>query len=297
MVKIGEIFRKLTTRDFNILNSIEKGMSRYGYVPIEVIEKYSKIPEPHVILSLSKLHKLSLVKRRISVYKGYRLTYLGLDMLALKYLVDKGVLDAIGDKIGVGKESDIYQGLAPGNMLVAIKFLRIGRTSFKGIRRVRSYADDPRLDWYKQSKIAAEREIKALRELYYVGAPVPKPIGYNRHVVVIGYINGVELYTKPMLQDPYKVLIMIINTLRKAYIDVGIVHGDLSEYNVIVDIENSYPYIIDWPQYVYREHPSSDLLLKRDIEYIVRFFKKNYRVVIDIDRAIKYVRGEQESIE
>ncbi len=293
MVKIGIIYKQLSEKDFRVLNSIEKMINRYEYVPLEIIEKKSKIPETQLVLVLSKLHRLGLVKRiSRGGYKSYRLTYLGLDMLALNILVRRNILEAIGDKLGVGKESDIYRGLTPGGREVIVKFLRIGRTSFRRTRIVRSWADDPRYTWFQQSKIAAEREYKALKELYQVNAVVPYPLAYNRHVVVIEYINGVELYTKPKIRDPYLVLKTILDTLRKAYIEVGIVHGDLSEYNILVDIENNKPYIIDWPQYVYREDSNADELLRRDIKYIIRFFNKNYDVEIDHDKAYMYVRGE-----
>ncbi len=295
LVKIGLIYKQLTSRDFKVLNAIEKGMRRYEYVPLELIEKYAKMPEEHVVLVLSKLHRLKLVKRKtIAGYKSYRLTYLGLDMLALKNLVDRNVLVAIGDRIGIGKESEIFKGIAPGDKPVIVKFLRIGRTSFRQTRRVRSWADKPILDWYKQSKIAAEREYKALRELYRVGALVPAPIAYSRHVVVAEYINGVELYRKPQLPDPEKVFWSILDTVRIAYRDVGIIHGDLSEYNILVSIDDWKPYIIDWPQYHYRDEPMSDYYLRRDVEYIVRFFHKNYRVRVSLEDALDYVRGEDE---
>lgn len=271
-------------------------MANYKYVPLEVIERYTRIPETKLELSLSKLHRLKLVKRQYMMYKGYRLTYLGLDMLALKYFVDHDIVVALGDRIGVGKESELFKGLAPSNSNVIIKFLRIGRISFRSTRRVRVFADNPRYDWYKQSKIAAEREYRAIHEIYLAGGSVPKPLAYNRHSVVIGYIDGVELYRKPDLPDPYETIIVILDTLRKAYVDVGIVHGDLSEYNVLVDKHLGKPYIIDWPQYVEKLHPSAEKLLRRDIEYIVRFFRKNYRVVLDTDRALKYVKGELEAI-
>ncbi len=295
MVKIGEIYRRLIDRDFRILNAIEKGMSRYEYVPLEFIEKYTRIPETQLDISLSKLHRLKLVKRQYIVYKGYRLTYLGLDMLALRNFVNRNIVEAIGDRMAVGKESEIYRALAPGGTLVAVKFLRIGRPSFRSTRRVRVFADNPRYDWYRQSRIAAEREYRALHELYYARASVPGPLAYNRHAIVIKYVDGVELYTRPSLNNPYYTLEVILDTLRKAYVDVGIVHGDLSEYNVLVDLETSKPYIIDWPQYIEKEHPSSMDLLCRDIEYIARFFRKNYRVEVSLDRALKYVIGETES--
>ncbi len=293
MVKVGLIYKQLTRRDLRVLEAIEKGHARFEYVPLEIIEKYSKIPEQHVLLSLSKMHRLKLVKRRtISGYKTFRLTYLGLDMLALDYFVRKDVVEAIGDRLGVGKESELFKALAPGGKKVTVKFLRIGRTSFRRTRIVRNWAQDPRIDWFKQAKIAAEREFKALKELYEIGANVPYVLAYNRHAVVIEYIEGIELYRKPELDNPEEVLWKILDTLRKAYLEVGIVHGDLSEYNVLVSIDTNTPYIIDWPQYVYRDDPAADELLKRDVEYIVRFFNKNYRVEISLDKALRYVRGE-----
>ena len=293
MVKVGLIYKQLTPRDFKVLEAIEKHINRYEYVPLEVIEKTARLPETHIVLILSKLHRLNLIKRiSIGGYKAFRLTYLGLDMIALNTLVRRNVIEALGDKLGVGKESDIFLGLAPGDKKVIVKFLRIGRTSFRRTRITRSWGDDPRYTWFHQSKVAAEREYRALRELYELNALVPYPLAYNRHVVVAEYIEGVELYTKPELNDPEKVLKYILETLRKAYVDAGIVHGDLSEYNILVDIEENKPYIIDWPQYVYRDDPNAEALLKRDIEYIIRFFNKNYDVKIDFDKAIHYVRGE-----
>ncbi len=295
MVKVGLIYKQLTARDFKVLRAIERGMKRYEYVPLELIEKYSGLPEEHVELVLSKLHRLKLIKRRmISGYKSFRLTYLGLDMIALKTLVDRNVLLALGDRIGVGKESEIFIGVAPGNYRVVVKFLRIGRTSFRQTKRTRSWAENPAVDWYSQSRIAAEREFKALRELYQLKALVPAPLAYSRHVVVVEYIEGIELYRKPPLSDPGKVYWMIMDTIKTAYNKVGIVHGDLSEYNILISRGGEKPYIIDWPQYIYRDHPMADEYLRRDVEYITRFFKKNYRIDIRLDKALEYIRGEDE---
>jgi RIO kinase 2 len=295
LVKIGLIYKQLTDRDFRVLEAIERGHSRYEYVPLEIIEKYARLPEQHIVLSLSKLHRLKLVKRKtVSGYRSFRLTYLGLDMIALNSLVRKNVLEAIGDRLGVGKESEIFHALAPGGVKVAVKFMRIGRTSFRRTRIVRSWGYDPRLDWFKQAKIAAEREYRATHELYMVGASVPRPLAYNRHAIVTEYINGVELFRRPELSDPEAVLNIILNTIRKAYLEVGIVHGDLSEYNVLVDIGSNKPYIIDWPQFIYRDEPMADELLRRDVEYIVRFFNKHYNVGVDARKAYLYVRGEYE---
>ena len=300
MVLIALTYKKLVDRDFKILGIIEREMSRYEYVPLELIERRARMPSTHVAMTLRKLNALKLIKRRLGEYVGYRLTYLGLDMLALRSLVERGVISALGDKLGVGKESDVYSGLTPGGERVIVKFHRVGRTSFQRVVRVRHYAAArPYSSWYDLAKIAGQREYKALEELYHAEALVPKPLGYSRHVVVTEFIEGVELYLYEAPIDPESMLRSILWTLRKAYTEVGIVHGDLSEYNVIVMIENGEekPYIIDWPQYVEKEHPAAEQLLRRDVEYIVRFFRRKYRVILDAGKALRYVKGEAENID
>jgi len=291
-VNIGLLYKSLTPRDIQVLRAIEDLSSRHEYVPLEKIEKRTKILEEHLTLVLSKLNKLRLVKREtIGGYKSFRMTTLGYDMIAIDELVKKKVLVALGDKIGVGKESEIFVGLSTGGEKVAVKFLRIGRASFRRTKILRDWSRGPRSTWYEQSKIAAEREYMALKELVLVRAKVPTPYGYNRHVVVVEYLEGVELYKRPQLSDPEAVLNLILDTLKTAYQDVGIIHSDLSEYNILINLDTQDPYIIDWPQYVYKDHPSSFELLKRDVEYIVRFFNKVYGVSLTTDEALKKIIG------
>ncbi|MEM2009862.1 MAG: RIO1 family regulatory kinase/ATPase [Thermosphaera sp.] len=291
-MNIGLLYKSLTPRDIQVLRAIEDLSSRHEYVPLEKIEKRTKILEEHLTLVLSKLNKLRLVKREtIGGYKSFRMTTLGYDMIAIDELVKKKVLVALGDKIGVGKESEIFVGLSTGGEKVAVKFLRIGRASFRRTKILRDWSRGPRSTWYEQSKIAAEREYRALKELVLVRAKVPTPYGYNRHVVVVEYLEGVELYKRPQLSDPEAVLNLILDTLKTAYQDVGIIHSDLSEYNILINLDTQDPYIIDWPQYVYKDHPSSFELLKRDVEYIVRFFNKVYEVSLTTDEALKKIIG------
>ncbi|ACL10351.1 RIO-like serine/threonine kinase [Desulfurococcus amylolyticus 1221n] len=280
----GEIYKSLTDKDFKVLAAIEKGISRgMEYVALETIERISGLHEGEVILVLGKLHELGLVRRKtIAGYKAYRLTYIGYDMLAFRALVNKNILEALGNKIGVGKESEIYIGLAPGGLKVVVKVLRIGRTSFQRTRLLRSWSSNKvSTTWYEESKLAAEREFKALKTLSSINALVPVPLGYNRHVIVTEYIEGVELYKRPELRKPEQVLEYIIDTISKAYREAGIVHGDLSEYNIIVTVSDEKPYVIDWPQYIYREEPNALQLLRRDVEYVVKFFNKVYGLNID----------------
>ncbi len=295
MVLLAITFKKLVRNDFRILRIIERFLSRYEYVPVEIIERYARIPSKHVALILRKLNRLGLVERKIGDYTGYRLTFMGLDILALKALVDRGVLSALGDKLGVGKESDVYVGITPSGEKVIVKLHKLGRTSFRGVTRVRAFATTkPFSSWLMLAKISGQREYRVLEELYRVHANVPAPISYSRHAVVAKFIEGIELYRYKSPIDPDNILSQIVETIRKAYLDVGVVHGDLSEYNVMVSLENERekPYIIDWPQYVEKDHPSAEYLLRRDIEYIARFFEKKYRVIVSLDKLLKFVKGE-----
>ncbi len=292
---LATIYKQLTQRDFKILRAIERGLGKYEYVPVEYIISQSRIPETYAYMSLGKLNKLKLVRRITATYLGYQLTYRGLDCLALKSLVDRGIIEALGDKLGVGKESDVYRALTPAGDQVILKLHRVGRTSFRQTKRYRTYLEDkPSLGWLIQAKIAGEREFKALAELHKAGARVPRPLGWSRHAVVTEYVEGVELYRVKGLSDPVDVLQKIIDTIRIAYTRVGIVHGDLSEYNIMVTVEEE-PLIIDWPQYVERDHPSAPDLLRRDVEYVVRFFRKKFNVELDLEEALQYVTGKTDA--
>jgi len=299
LVVLAHVYLKLTERDKRVLRVVERGMARYEYVPLEYIEAFARLPSTHVEMVVRKLNKLGLLRRRVGFVLGYRLTRLGLDMLALDALVRKGVLKALGEKLGVGKESDIYLGYTPAGRKVAVKFHRAGRTSFQRIARTRVYGvGRPGLGWLEYSKIAGEREYRVLDELYREGARVPRPYGYNRHVVVMEYVEGVELYRCRVVNDPLGLLAGILNTLRIAYTKVGVIHGDLSEYNVIVAWRDGgeEPYVIDWPQYVERDYPGSDQFLARDVEYIVRYFAKRFNVSINARLAMDYVRGRVDKL-
>ena len=60
---------------------------------------------------------------------------MGYDIIALRTLVDRNVLKGIGSKIGIGKESDIFDAITPKNDRVVIKFHRLGRISFRQVLR------------------------------------------------------------------------------------------------------------------------------------------------------------------
>ena len=296
-VGVAEAYEELGEPEFRVLRVIEGLLPRYEYVPVEVIERRAGLPPSRLARALDRLGELKLVRRRLGGLIGYTLTYLGLDVLALRGLVVRGVVARLGAEIGVGKEGRVYLAETPAGTLAVVKFHREGRRSFKHLRRTRSsMAEAPRGMWLVKAKALAEREFKVLAELRGRGALVPAPLGWNRNAVVQEYIEGVELYRLRDLdpRDAERVLLDVLETLRKAYVEVGVVHGDLSEYNVLVSLGEGEPrgYVIDWPQYVYRDEPHADQLLERDVLYIVRFFRRRFGVEpLSVEEALGYVRG------
>jgi len=109
-------------------------------------------------------------------------------------------------------------------------------------------------------------------------------------------LEGVELYRFKDLdrESAERVLWDVLETIKIAYRDVGVVHGDLSEYNVlVVEEDGGYRgYVIDWPQYVYKDEEHADELLKRDVYYIVRFFKRKLGVNVEEEEALSFIKGE-----
>lgn len=281
--------RDLKADDYKVLSALERGMKMYEFVPVEVITRLSALHEGRVLNILSKLHEFKLVVRQVGDYVGYRLTVHGFDALALNALVNSGVIEYLGSKLGVGKESDIYEALTPSGRRVAIKAHRIGRTSFTKAKRVRGYIKRKitQSGWFPASCRSAEREYFALKLLHPNGVAVPEPIGCNRHIVVMEFIDGEELVRYKSLPEPDNLLEAIIENVKLAY-KCGVVHGDLSEYNVIVTPELDV-FLIDWPQFVPISHPSAQYLLERDVYNVLRFFERKFEVRLNLSETLDYI--------
>jgi len=287
-----QVFRKLEPEDLRVLQLIETGMISREYVPKEQITKYSNVPMDRIDFELSRLDKLGLIYRMRAGYEGYTLNYSGYDCLAINALVKAEVLAAFGKPLGVGKEADVFDALDPNKVRVAVKFHRLGRISFRQTRRKRGYMLD-RAGWLFQSRLAAEKEFEALKLVYSHDVAVPKPISQNRHVIVMGVIEGGMLIRWRELEEPRAVLDEILRNIRKAFLDAGVVHGDLSEYNVLVK-DDMHILIIDWPQFVLRNHPNANDLLERDTKNILTYFNRKFRVKISLEDAYNFVSGKTE---
>jgi RIO kinase 1 len=133
-----------------------------------------------------------------------------------------------------------------------------------------------------------KREFFLLQKLHKAGANIPKPIIQLGNAIVMELI-GDQSSSAPRLSDvelngkeAQQVLDKIVGSV-KLFWKEGIVHGDLSAYNVLW--WKSEPYIIDFPQSVdIRNHPNPEQLLERDMQNISKYFSKYF--VVEIPRII-----------
>jgi RIO kinase 2 len=289
-----QVFRGLENEDLRVLQVIETGMSQHEFVSKEQIARFANFSlERDTDFRLSRLNKLGLVYRRRGAYVGYALNYAGYDCLAINALVKADVLEAFGKSIGVGKEADVFDALTPKGERVAVKFHRLGRISFRQTQRKRGYVKE-HAAWFFQSRLAAEKEFQALKVVFPQKVAVPEPISQNRHVVVMGIIDGAELFEWRELPKPERVLREILRNVRRAYLKAGVVHADLSEYNIILK-PDLHILIIDWPQCVGREHPNAVPFLERDVKNVLQFFSRKRLLKVRFKEAFDYVTGESKT--
>ncbi len=280
---IPDTFLQTTNKEFRVLLAIENKMKFYEWVPVEEIVNFTHYDIKEVEYILSSLARNKLIHRNILAYEGYRIYFEAYDLLALNAFVKRGSINAIGDVIGVGKESHVYE--ATGGIIdrrVVIKFHREGKMSFKQVRIKREHTGERKhLSWLYASRLAAKREYDALNILY-PEVSVPEPIDYNRHAIVMSVAKGLQL-AHTRVNEPEWYLNEILIQIKKAY-KLGIIHGDLSEYNIFVHPEGCE--IIDLPQYVTIAHTNALELLHRDVDNVLSFFNRKYRIKRDIHEVI-----------
>jgi RIO kinase 2 len=287
-----QVFRKLESEDLRVLQVIEAAMDKHEFVPKQLIAKFAKFSSKETFFRLSRLSRFRLIRYTKGAYVGYTLNYAGYDCLAINALVKAEVLEAFGKPLGVGKESDVYDALNPEGDRIAVKFHRLGRISFRQTLRKRDYTTE-HTSWLFQSRLAAEKEIQALEHVFPHGVAVPNPISQNRHTVTMGMIEGAELAEYQEIPEPKEVLKEILQNIRRAYLKADVIHADLSEYNVILK-PNMHILIIDWPQYVGKDHPNAEQLLTRDIRNILQFFRRKHLLKVKLDDARAFVTGTGE---
>jgi RIO kinase 2 len=251
------VMRTMDRTDFRVLEAIEMGQ----------IQKQQEIVTLVQIHQLSNLrhggsHKIvsSLLRDKLISHEtqggmdGYRLTNAGYDILALYALKRHNIVAALGQKIGTGKESDIYLASSPSGRQVVLKFHRLGRTSFRNVRKKRDYFNNQKQNertnnWLFLSKLSAKKEYAFMKALYDVQYSVPQPIYYNRHVICMNLIRGMPLYqvhgkqlSVEVARDIYEQSITLISKLA---IQHGLIHCDFNEYNLLVDLSGIQAIVTD----------------------------------------------------
>ncbi len=281
---IPHAFLNTTNKEFRALLAIENKMRLYEWVPLEELADFTEYDMKELRYILSSLARKKLIQE--NTRESYRIYFEAYDLLALKALVSRGSVNAIGDIIGTGKESIIYAATSGiTDREVVIKFHREGKMSFKQVKIKREHiAEKKHLSWLYASRLAAKRENDALKTLY-PQVSVPEPVDYNRHAVVMSVVKGQAL-AHTTVNDPQWYLEEILAQIKKACA-LGIIHGDLSEFNIFVNPDGCE--IIDWPQYIAVSHPNAKDIIYRDIDNVLTFFKKKYRVKIDTQEVINSI--------
>jgi len=281
----AKVVKNLEPEDYKLLKVLASGLKQHESLTRKEITTYSKIHENIVDFRINRLHDMKLIGKNKG---GFTLLMMGLDTVALKMLVDKDIIIAMGKPIGIGKESDVFEAITSREQVRALKFFRIGRISFREVRRRRTFIGKEDIhQWLLVNIDAAKKEYSALNRLRHSGIRIPVLYYRAMHCVVMNRIDGLRLVNIHELEDPKITLQNILHDIGTAY-KYNMINSDLSEYNVLLDSKNNI-WIIDWPQVVSRSHPNAADLIKRDVYNIVNFFNRRFDLRKDKDEALNEV--------
>jgi RIO kinase 2 len=159
---------------------------------------------------------------------------------------------------------------------VAVKFHRLGRTSFRAVKNKRDYLKHRTSagSWLYFSRLAALREFAYMRALYENGFPVPCPIEVSRHVVVMELVDAYPMVQVREMADPGRVYSDLMNLILRLAAH-GLIHCDFNEFNLLIDDQYKVT-LIDFPQMVSTSHYNAEWYFDRDVQCIRTFFKRKF---------------------
>lgn len=250
--------------------------------------------------SISVLAKYNLISKVKNIkYDGYRLTYGGLDYLALHTYEKQKTVYSVGNRIGVGKEGDIMVVHDNNKQQRILKLHRLGRISFRSIKTNRDYLRNrSSASWMYMSRLAAMKEYAFMKALWERGFSVPEPISQNRHSIVMSYIEAFPLRQVAEVPHPASLYSELIEMIL-ALAEVGLIHCDFNEFNILIkeelyDAEGSpttnedsvasiklVPILIDFPQMVSVDHPNAESYFDRDVNCVKSFFRRKFGFTSD----------------
>lgn len=287
------ILRYLDSESIRALTAVEMGMKNHESVPVGLIASIANFKRGgthKVVRELSK-HRLVAYEKAKS-HTGYRLTNRGYDYLALRVLTQRDTVYAVGNQIGVGKESDIYLVTDEERDQYVLKVHRLGRTSFRQLKNKRDYhAKRNTMSWIYLSRISATKEFAFMNVLYDNDFPVPKPIDCNRHCVVMELIDGYPLHQVYEIADVEKVYNELMNLIIKLA-NNGLIHGDFNQFNLIIGDDEKIT-LIDFPQMMSISHKNAKFYFDRDVQCVKDFFFKRFAFeseeVPDFEKDVKRI--------
>jgi len=270
------MLRYLSKEDFRVLTAVEMGMKNHELVPGGLVASIASLRHGGVHKILRELSKNRLLSyERGNRFDGYRLTNAGYDYLALKTLASRDVVTAFGNQIGTGKESNIYVVGTPSGDQVCLKLHRLGRTCFRKVREKRDYHKNRRnMNWLYLSRISATKEFAYMKALKDRGFPIPTPIDFNRHCIVMDLVDGTLLQNVVEVAEPDVLFDKLMNLILR-FASVGVIHGDFNEFNVMV-LDDGSPIIIDFPQMISTAHPHAKEFFDRDVNGVRDFFRRRF---------------------
>jgi len=207
----------------------------------------------------------------------------------IKPLVEDGLVDEVVRPLMSGKEADVYVVRCGGELRCAKIYKNADQRGFRqatqyqegrkvrNSRRARAMEKGSRYGRKEQEQAWQNTEVDALYRLARAGVRVPKPYGCFDGVLLMELIGDEQGVEAPRLNDialsgeqaieDHRVMMRYIVRMLCA----GLVHGDLSEFNVLVDDYG--PVIIDLPQVVdAAANNHARRFLVRDVNKITAYY-------------------------
>lgn len=230
------------------------------------------------------------LKKGQEAFKIYEEVFDRSTLLTLYYLMNQGHIDEVHGAVSTGKEANVFHGIDENNREIAIKIYRVATAEFRtkwsylaSDPRYRHVAKNPR----KVVFMWAQREFSTLKSLY-PKIQLPEPIAVHNNVMIMEFLgkNGLPY---PLLKDvgpenPEKDFETVMDAIKTMYQE-GLVHADLSEYNILVYEKL---YFIDFAQAAILDDPRAEEFLTRDVENVRRYFHR-YCDVPDTEELLREV--------
>lgn len=207
----------------------------------------------------------------------------------LQPLLDEGLIDAVQRQLMSGKEATVYVVRCGDEIRCAKVYKEATQRSFhqavayqegrrvKNSRQARAMEKGSRYGRKMAEEVWQNAEVDALYRLAAAGVRVPKPYLCFEGVLLMELVTDAAGQVAPRLNDVAfthdEALACHARLLREVVLmlGAGVIHGDLSEYNILVDAHG--PVIIDLPQAIDAAGSSvAHSMLERDVENLARFF-------------------------